>query len=220
MQFFIDSGKVDEVRECLKTGLVAGVTTNPVLLGREGGVSLSGLKSLCDIVSGPVSLQVTVSDLEGMRAQAAKLSELAPNVVVKLPITVEGLQVCRELTQAGVAVNMTFCFSPVQALLAAQSGATYVSPFVGRLNVVGGNGEELIADIRTIFDQYGFSTQILAASIRSVEHVQAVSLAGADIATLPIKVFWDLFTHPLTDQALETVHPHKDLWEGIFRSQD
>ena len=203
MQLFLDTTDTAVLRELAATGLVDGVTTNPSLIMKSGRPMLEVIAEICDIVEGPVSAEVAAVAADAMIAEGSRLALVAPNVVVKVPLTPEGLTATRELSQQGVQVNVTLCFSAVQALLAAKAGAAYVSPFVGRLDDQGEDGMELIAEIRTVYDNYDFDTEILAASIRSAEHVRRAALIGADCATIPPAVFRDLFKHPLTERGLE-----------------
>lgn len=203
MKFFIDTADVAEIRELAATGLVDGVTTNPSLIMKAGRDIREVTREICGIVDGPVSSEVTATEAQAMIAEGRHLAEIAPNIVIKVPLTWEGLKACRALTREGHKVNVTLCFSANQALLAAKAGATYVSPFIGRLDDIGLDGMELIADIRQIFDNYHFQTQLLAASIRTVNHVAAAAKLGADVATIPPAVLRKLVEHPLTDKGLE-----------------
>jgi transaldolase len=203
MQLFIDTTDVAILRDLAATGLVDGVTTNPSLIAKSGRPMLEVIAEICDAVEGPVSAEVAALDAKGMLAEGRKLASVATNVVVKVPLTREGLIATAEFAREGVQTNVTLCFSAVQALLAAKAGASYVSPFIGRLDDHGANGIELIGEIRAIYDTYGFDTEILAASIRNPQHVTAAALAGADCATIPPAVFADLFKHPLTEKGLE-----------------
>lgn len=203
MQIFIDSADTDELATLAATGLVDGVTTNPSLIAKAGKPIFPTLKTICDIVPGPVSAEAVAADAAGMVAEGRKLMEVAPNIVVKLPLTMEGLKACRTLTADGAQTNVTLCFSAVQALLAAKAGATFISPFLGRLDDGGQDGMDLIREIRAIYDNYGFDTQILAASIRTPAHVRDAALIGADCATIPPAVFRALYKHVLTDAGLE-----------------
>jgi transaldolase len=203
MKFFIDTADVAEVRELAATGLVDGVTTNPSLIMKAGRDIREVTREICDIVDGPVSSEVTATEAGAMIEEGRHLAGIAPNIVIKVPLTWEGLKACRALTREGHKVNVTLCFSANQALLAAKAGATYVSPFIGRLDDIGLDGMELIADIRQIFDNYHFGTQLLAASIRTVNHVAAAAKLGADVATIPPGVLRKLVEHPLTDKGLE-----------------
>jgi transaldolase len=203
MQFFIDSADIGQLEEAAATGLVDGVTTNPSLIAKSGRKIAAVIAEICELIPGPISAEATASDYETLLAEGRFLARIASNVVVKLPLTWEGLKATRTLAEEGTAVNVTLCFSAVQALLAAKAGAAYISPFVGRLDDHGSDGIMLIHDIRAIYDQYGFETKILAASIRTSEHVRAAALAGADCATLPPATFHALVKHPLTDKGLE-----------------
>ena len=203
MQIFLDSTDTAQIRDLAATGLVDGVTTNPSLIAKSGRPMLEVIAEICAIVEGPISAEAVASDVATMLAEGRKLAAIAPNVVVKLPLTREGLIATGELAREGVNVNVTLCFSAVQALLAAKAGAAYISPFIGRLDDYGADGVGLIADIRAIYDTYGYDTEILAASIRNPDHVKASALAGADCATIPPNVFADLFKHPLTDKGLD-----------------
>lgn len=203
MKFFVDTADVDEIREMADTGLLDGVTTNPSLILKSGRDILEVTKEICDMVDGPVSAEVTALDYEGMMKEAAVLADIADNVCIKLPLTMDGLKACKALTGQGHQTNVTLCFSANQALLAAKAGATFISPFIGRLDDMGIDGMELIEDIRTIYDNYGFETEILAASIRTVNHVKDSALAGADVATIPPSTLKALVKHPLTDKGLD-----------------
>jgi transaldolase len=204
MQFFLDSADVQQIAELNAIGLVDGITTNPTILAKANRPYLQIVKEICGLVAGPVSVEVIAPDHATMLKEALVIAELAENVVVKLPLTPAGLQTCHELTNRGIPTNVTLCFSAAQALLAAKAGATFVSPFIGRLDDVGQNGLELIADIRAIFDQYpDLNTAILAASIRHPIHVIEAAKLGADVATMPPNVLQQMFQHPLTDRGLE-----------------
>lgn len=202
MKFFIDTADVAEIKEAAQLGILDGVTTNPSLIKKSGRPFLEVAREICSLVDGPVSLEVNSIDTEGMLREAAELRELGENVVIKLPLIPEGLKACKKLTSEGVETNLTLCFQPLQALLAAKAGATYVSPFVGRLGDIGEDGMEMVAQIRTIYDTHGLDTQILAASIRHPMHVLDAAMLGADAATIPFKVFNQLVHHPLTDKGL------------------
>src|ERR1700761_1619789 len=203
MQLFIDTAEIAVLKELAETGLGDGVTTNPSLTAKSGRQSTPPIAEICELIPGPISAEVAATDAATMIKEGEKLAAIASNVVVKLPLTWEGLKATAHFASAGVMTNVTLCFSASQALLAAKAGATYVSPFVGRLDDHGADGMELIAEIRAIYDQYGFDTEILAASIRNPAHVKAAALAGADCATIPPAVFKDLVKHPLTDRGLE-----------------
>lgn len=205
MKIFIDTADIQEIRRAARAGLIDGVTTNPSLLAKVvGDANLADyMKEITDAVDGPVSLEVLATDSEGMLAQGRDLAALADNVVIKVPLTEEGLVATRRLRAEGIGVNVTLCFSASQALLAAKAGATFISPFVGRLDDISHEGMELIAQIREIYDNYGFDTEILVASIRHPLHFVDSALLGADIATIPPAVLWRLVQHPLTDRGLE-----------------
>ncbi|MCH8953374.1 MAG: fructose-6-phosphate aldolase [Proteobacteria bacterium] len=203
MKFFIDTAEIDEIKELAATGMVDGVTTNPSLILKAGRDIVEVTREICAIVDGPVSAEVTALESEAMIAEGTRLAQIAPNIAVKVPLTWDGLKACKALTGAGHMVNVTLCFSATQALLAAKAGATFVSPFIGRLDDIGLDGMELIADIRQIYDNYDFRTQILAASIRSVNHVATAAKLGADVATIPPGVVRKLADHPLTDKGLD-----------------
>jgi transaldolase len=203
MKFFVDTADVAEIRELSATGLVDGVTTNPTLVAKAGRDFKEAIVEICALVQGPVSAEVAATDFEGMLKEGRALARLAKNVTVKVPLTWDGLKACRALAAEGTMVNVTLCFSVHQALLAAKAGATFVSPFVGRLDDAGHDGMELVREIRTVYDNYGeLKTQILAASIRNVMHVKHAALIGADAATMPPAVFRALVQHPLTDKGL------------------
>jgi transaldolase len=203
MNLFLDTADIAVIRDLAATGLVDGVTTNPSLIAKIGRPMRQVIAEICDLVEGPVSAEVAAGAAPGMLAEGRALADIAPNVVVKLPLTKDGLIATRVLSEEGVQTNVTLCFSATQALLAAKAGATYVSPFVGRLDDAGEDGMQLIHDIRAIYDNYAFDTEILAASMRGPGHVQAAAIAGADCATVPPQVFEALFKHPLTEQGLE-----------------
>ena len=204
MKFFVDTADVEEIRELAATGLLDGVTTNPSLVAKSGRDFKQTIAEICEIVPGPVSAEVTALDADGMVAEGHELAKIARNVTIKVPLTLEGLKACRTLSSEGTLVNVTLCFSANQALLAAKAGATFISPFIGRLDDINLDGMELISDIRQIYDNYLFDTEILAASIRSPNHVKESALAGADVATMPPNVIKALVSHPLTDKGLET----------------
>jgi transaldolase len=203
MKFFADTADTDEIRELVSMGLIDGVTTNPSLIAKSGRDFKEVVKEICSLVEGPVSAEVTALEADGMISEGRHLAELAPNIAVKVPLTWDGLKACRALTQGGTMVNVTLCFNANQALLAARAGATFVSPFIGRLDDMGLDGMEVIEEIRSIFDNYDFSTEILAASIRTVNHVKMSALAGADVATVPPATLKSLVKHPLTDKGVE-----------------
>lgn len=202
MKFFIDTANVQEIREAASLGILDGVTTNPSLIAREGRDFMEELREIVTIVDGPISAEVVATDYEGMLREAEPLIKIHSNIVIKVPLIKAGLQACKTLRSRGTRVNVTLCFSANQALLAAKAGATYISPFIGRLDDVSTVGMDLIQQIRTIYDNYGFETQILAASIRHPIHVLECAMAGADVATMPYKVIEALLHHPLTDLGL------------------
>jgi transaldolase len=199
MKFFADTAEISEIRELAETGLLDGVTTNPTLVQKSGRNFLDVVKEITSVVNGPVSAEVVALDYDGMIREAEVLRKIADNIAVKVPLTPAGLKACKSLTGDGAMVNVTLCFSPAQALLAAKAGATFISPFVGRQDDVGFDGMELIADIRLIYDNYDFPTQILVASVRNPMHVVDAAKIGADVITAPPKIIWQLFKHPLTD---------------------
>ncbi|MEL7464259.1 MAG: fructose-6-phosphate aldolase [Pseudomonadota bacterium] len=203
MKFFVDTAEIDEIRELNDTGMVDGVTTNPSLIMKSGRDIAEVTKEICDLVEGPVSAETVAEDADGMIAEGRHLAEIAPNIAVKVPLTWAGLRACKTLTSEGKMVNVTLCFSANQALLAAKAGATFISPFIGRLDDITLDGMELIAEIRQIYDNYHFSTEILAASIRNANHVKAAAMIGADVMTAPPSVIKRLADHPLTDKGLE-----------------
>jgi transaldolase len=203
MQLFLDTTDTAILRDLAATGLVDGVTTNPTLIAKSGRNMLEVIAEICDIVEGPVSAEVTATTADAMISEGARLALVAPNVVVKAPLTQEGLIAVRELTAQGVQTNVTLCFTAVQAMMAAKAGATYVSPFIGRLDDLGFDGMELIREIRAIYDNYDFDTEILAASVRTPAHVKDAAIAGADCATIPPAVFTALYKHSLTDAGLQ-----------------
>src|SRR3990170_4523054 len=203
MKFFIDTADVKEIREAHSLGILDGVTTNPSLIAKTGRPFRETVEEICSIVKGPVSAEVVSLDTEGMLKEARELAKIADNIVVKIPLIKNGLKAVKKLSEEGIKTNVTLCFSSNQALLAAKAGGTYVSPFVGRLDDKGHVGMELIQEIRTIYDNYGFKTEIIVASIRNPLHVVDAALAGADIATIPPSVIDQLFKHPLTDIGIE-----------------
>ena len=203
MKFFIDTADVNEIKEALEMGMVDGVTTNPTLISKTGRPFMEVAKEIVELVPGPVSLEVVSLDTQGMVDEARILSKLGENVVIKIPMTTEGLKAVKILSEEGIKTNVTLVFSPLQAILAAKAGATYVSPFVGRLDDIGHNGMELIEQIVQIYDNYMFDTEIIVASIRHPQHVLQAALIGADIATIPFKVIKQLAKHPLTDIGIE-----------------
>ncbi|EJF87700.1 fructose-6-phosphate aldolase [Bartonella rattimassiliensis] len=203
MKFFVDSANIEEIQELQNLSLVDGVTTNPSLILKSGRNILDVTKEICALVNGPVSAEVAATQFEDMMKEASVLAKVADNICIKLPLTLDGLKACKALTAEGLKTNLTLCFSANQALLAAKAGATFVSPFIGRLDDCGNNGCELLHEIRTIYDNYNFETRILAASIRTVNHVKEAALSGADVATIPPTVLKALVQHPLTDKGLQ-----------------
>jgi len=203
MKFFVDTAEIADIRELAETGLLDGVTTNPSLIHKSGRNFLEVVAEICKIVPGPVSAEVVAAGHDEMMREAEIVRKIADNIAVKVPLTIDGLKTCRKLTADGTMVNVTLCFSANQALLAAKAGATYISPFVGRHDDVGYPGMELIADIREIYDNYDFATEILVASVRSPIHVHEAAKMGADVMTAPPAIIRQLFNHPLTDKGLE-----------------
>lgn len=203
MKIFIDTANIDEIREANALGIVDGVTTNPTLIAREGRDFISVVKEICSIVDGPISAEAVSLKCDDMLKEARALAKIHKNIVVKIPLTGEGLKATKILTKEGIKTNLTLCFSPTQAMLAAKAGATYVSPFIGRLDDISQTGMELISDIKTIFSNYGFKTQIIVASVRNPVHVLDAAKIGADIATVPYAVIMQLLKHPLTDIGIE-----------------
>lgn len=202
MKFFVDTADVDAIRELNDLGMVDGVTTNPSLILKSGRDILEVTKEICDMVDGPVSAEVVATEAEAMIAEGRKLAKIADNIAVKVPLTWDGLKACKVLSGEGNMVNVTLCFSVNQAILAAKAGATFISPFIGRLDDINLDGMDLIEDIRTVYDNYGFETQILAASIRSVNHIAESGRIGADVITAPPNVIKAMANHPLTDKGL------------------
>jgi len=202
MKFFVDTAEIDQIKELNDLGMVDGVTTNPSLIAKSGRDILEVTKEICDMVSGPVSAEVVALEADDMLAEGRKLAKIADNIAVKVPLTWAGLKTCKTLTDDGIMVNVTLCFSANQALLAAKAGATFISPFIGRLDDLNMDGLELIEDIRTIYDNYGFETNILAASIRSANHMSDCAKIGADVATAPPAVIKAMASHVLTDKGL------------------
>ncbi len=203
MKFFIDTANIQEIKEGINLGMVDGVTTNPSLIAREKKGFEEIVKEILEVVDGPVSLEAISLDTRGMVKEGKKLAKLGENAVIKLPLTTEGLKATRILATEGIRVNQTLIFSPLQALLAAKAGAAYVSPFVGRLDDISHDGMEIVDQIITIFDNYGFETEVIVASVRHPRHVLEAALMGADIATIPFKVIAQLAKHPLTDQGID-----------------
>ena len=203
MKFFADTAEVKDIRELADLGLLDGVTTNPSLIAKSGRQFKDVIAEVCGLVKGPVSAEVVSLDYDGMMREAADLRKIAPNVAIKVPLTLAGLKACKALSSDGCMVNVTLCFSANQALLAAKAGASFISPFIGRLDDIHLDGTELIAEIRQIYDNYAFDTEILAASIRTALHVKQVALIGADVATCPPAIIKGLVKHPLTDKGIE-----------------
>lgn len=203
MKFFIDTANLDEINKGLEMGMVDGVTTNPSLIAREDKPFEEIITEICKVVDGPVSAEVVSLEADGMLAEAKELAKIADNIVIKIPMIVEGLKAVKKLTSEGIKTNVTLVFSAAQALLAAKAGATFVSPFVGRLDDIGNPGMDLISDIVTVYDNYGYQSEIIVASVRSPQHVMDSALIGADIATIPLKVIAQLAKHPLTDIGME-----------------
>ena len=202
MKFFVDTAEIDAIAELNDFGMVDGVTTNPSLIKKSGRDIIEVTKEICELVSGPVSAEVTATDAETMIAEGRKLAEIADNIAVKVPLTWDGLQACKTLTDEGKMVNVTLCFCVNQAILAAKAGATFISPFIGRLDDINLDGMDLIEDIRTAYDNYGYETQILAASIRTANHIAECARIGADVITAPPAVIKGMVNHPLTDKGL------------------
>ncbi|MCT4579247.1 fructose-6-phosphate aldolase [Donghicola sp.] len=203
MKFFVDTAVVEDIKELNDYGLLDGVTTNPSLIAKSGRDFKEVIAEICALIDGPVSAEVAAMDYDGMVAEGDHLAQIADNVVIKLPLTLDGLKACRYFANKGVKTNVTLCFSANQALLAAKAGATYISPFIGRLDDINIDGMELIADIRAIYDNYGFETEILAASVRTPNHVKDAAVLGADVATIPPAVIKGLAKHVLTDKGLD-----------------
>ncbi|MBD67161.1 MAG: fructose-6-phosphate aldolase [Halobacteriovoraceae bacterium] len=203
MEFFIDTGNLEEIKETYAWGLIDGVTTNPSLVAKSGISQKELITQISEIVDGPISAEVISTEAKGMLEEAYELAKIHENVVIKLPMTKDGMIALADLTKNNIKTNITLVFSANQALLAAKNGATYVSPFIGRLDDIGQTGMHLIAEIKDIYDNYGYQTKILAASIRHTDHVKASALVGSDVATIPYKVLNQLFNHPLTDSGIE-----------------
>ena len=216
MKFFVDTADTDEIRDLANTGLVDGVTTNPSLVAKSGRKFLDVVEEICTIVDGPISAEVTATDYETMLKEGQKLAALAPNIAVKVPLTANGLKTCKALSDAGTMVNVTLCFSPGQAILAAKAGAAFISPFVGRLDDISTDGMRLIADICQIYSNYeSFETEVLVASIRNPMHLIEAARMGAGVATLPPSVLRQLYKHPLTEAGLEAFLSD---WKGTGQS--
>ena len=203
MKFFVDSADIKQIEDLMPTGLIDGVTTNPSLIAKNGDDMSKTIKDICALVPGPVSAEVTATDSDKMLEEGQYLASLAKNVTIKVPLTINGLKTCKALRAQGTQVNVTLCFSATQALLAAKAGASFISPFVGRLDDIGEKGMDLIEDIVVIYENYGFETEVLVASVRSKQHVIDAAIIGAHVATLPPKVIYELYEHPLTDKGLK-----------------
>ena len=204
MKFFVDTADIAEIKDLSSTGLLDGVTTNPSLIKKAGRDFKEVIKEICGVTDGPVSAEVVATDFDGMVAQGMDLAKIAKNVAVKVPLTIEGLKACKHFRSKGIMVNVTLCFSPAQALLAAKAGATFISPFVGRLDDIGQDGLGLIQEIMTIYSQYDFETQVLVASVRNPIHIVESAKMGAHVVTAPASVLKSLVNHPLTDKGLDT----------------
>ena len=215
MKFFVDTANIEEIEDLIPTGFVDGVTTNPSLIAKQGDDMAETIKTICSIVSGPVSAEVTATEFSKMLEEGEYLASLAKNVAVKVPLTIDGLKTCKALREKGTMVNVTLCFSAAQALLAAKAGATFISPFVGRLDDIGEKGMDLIEDIVDIYENYAFDTEVLVASIRSKQHLIDAAVIGAHVSTLPPKVIYELYEHPLTDKGLKAF---LDDWEKTGQS--
>ena len=203
MKFFVDSADIKQIEDLMPTGLIDGVTTNPSLIAKNGDDMAKTIKDICALVSGPVSAEVTATDSDKMLEEGQYLASLAKNVTIKVPLTINGLKTCKALRAQGTQVNVTLCFSAAQALLAAKAGASFISPFVGRLDDIGEKGMDLIEDIVVIYENYGFETEVLVASVRSKQHVIDAAIIGAHVTTLPPKVIYELYEHSLTDKGLK-----------------
>jgi transaldolase len=203
MEFFLDTGIISEIKEAVQLGIIDGVTTNPSLIAKTGRKQEDVIREICEIIDGPISAEVIAIDLEGMIKEGEELSKIHKNVVIKLPLTEAGIAACKYFSDKKIKTNVTLCFSVNQALLAAKAGATYISPFIGRLDDIGQSGNDLLGEIRSLYDIYGFQTKILAASIRHPAHVREAALLGADVGTMPLSVVKALYKHPLTDKGLE-----------------
>ena len=203
MKFFVDSADIKQIEDLMPTGLIDGVTTNPSLIAKNGDDMAKTIKDICALVPGPVSAEVTATDSDKMLEEGQYLASLAKNVTIKVPLTINGLKTCKALRAQGTQVNVTLCFSATQALLAAKAGASFISPFVGRLDDIGEKGMDLIEDIVVIYENYGFETEVLVASVRSKQHVIDAAIIGAHVTTLPPKVIYELYEHPLTDKGLK-----------------
>lgn len=203
MKIFLDTANIEEIKKGVDWGIIDGVTTNPTLVSKENAVFEERIVEICETVKGPVSAEVISTDYEGMISEAEKLAKLNPHVVVKIPMLPEGIKAVKTLSQKGIKTNVTLIFSPLQAYLAAKAGATYVSPFIGRMDDIGNTGMDIVGEIITIFENYQFETQVLVASVRHTEHVLEAALTGADVVTIPFGVLEKMFKHPMTDIGLE-----------------
>ena len=203
MKFFVDTADIKQIEDLIPTGFVDGVTTNPSLIAKQGQDLSQTIKSICSIVKGPVSAEVTATNFEKMLEEGKYLASLANNIAVKVPLTLDGLKTCKKLREQGIMVNVTLCFSAAQAILAAKAGATFISPFVGRLDDIGQNGMHLIEEIVLIYENYGFETEVLVASVRTTQHVIDAAIIGAQVATVPPKIIHELYKHELTDKGLK-----------------
>jgi len=203
MKFFVDTADIKQIEDLIPTGFVDGITTNPSLIAKQGSDMKEIIKTICSLVNGPVSAEVTATDHKTMLKEGEYLASIAKNVAVKVPLTTEGLKTCKKLREGGIIVNVTLCFSAAQALLAAKAGASFISPFVGRLDDIGEKGMDLIEDIVIIYENYGFDTEVLVASVRTTQHVIDAALIGAHVSTVPPKIIYELYKHQLTDKGLK-----------------
>ena len=203
MKFFVDTADIKQIEDLIPTGMIDGVTTNPSLIAKQGTNIKETIKTICSLIDGPVSAEVTATNHETMLKEGEYLASIAKNVAVKVPLTIDGLQTCKKLRQKNIMVNVTLCFSAAQALLAAKAGASFISPFVGRLDDIGEKGMQLIEDIVIIYENYGFDTEVLVASVRTTQHIIDAALIGANVATLPPKIIRELYNHQLTDKGLK-----------------
>ena len=219
MKIFLDTANIQEIKKGMEWGIIDGVTTNPTLVSKENAVFEERIKEICETVKGPVSAEVTAMDTEGMVSQAQELVKISPYVVVKIPMTTEGIKAVKILSSKGINTNVTLIFSPLQAMLAAKAGATYVSPFIGRLDDIGHEGMELVTQISEIFFNYDFATQIIVASVRHPEHVLQAAMCGADISTIPFDVLKKLFNHPLTDIGISKFNEDWKKYQDYLKSK-
>ena len=203
MKFFVDTADIKQIEDLIPTGMIDGVTTNPSLIAKQGTNIKETIKTICSLIDGPVSAEVTATNHETMLKEGEYLASIAKNVAVKVPLTIDGLQTCKKLREKNIMVNVTLCFSAAQALLAAKAGASFISPFVGRLDDIGEKGMQLIEDIVIIYENYGFDTEVLVASVRTTQHIIDAALIGANVATLPPKIIRELYNHQLTDKGLK-----------------